>query len=283
MSADRAAAERQGIMEAWRIYARSRDQEIRDLLIMRYAPLVKYVAGRLAMGLPANIEVDDLISYGVFGLISAIERFDPGREVKFETYAIARIRGAMLDGLRAFDWIPYSVRQKAKELERAYSRLEARLGRSASDAELAAELGISLARLGKLLLDVRALTLGSLDDTWNGEDEEGTGLRPMEVIEDSTSMDPVDLIEFEERKQQLAQAVRSLPGRERLVVTLYYYEGLTAKEISKILGVSQSRISQLHSKAVMRLRAKLGDDIGGLETFGADDGQLGKRVEQSCP
>jgi RNA polymerase sigma factor for flagellar operon FliA len=255
-------------------------QELRDRLIVRYAPLVKYVAGRLAMGLPPTIDVDDLISYGVFGLINAIERYDPGRNVKFETYAIARIRGAMLDGLRAFDWIPYSVRQKAKELERAYSRLEARLGRSATDCELAAELGVTLGALGKMLLDIRALALGSLDETWNGEDEEGNGLKPMEVIEDSSCEDPVDLVEFEERKRLLADAVQTLPERERLIVTLYYYEGLTAKEISRILGVSQSRISQLHSKAVMRLRARLSEDFSGQPAAAGQPGP--KASDRPC-
>jgi RNA polymerase sigma factor for flagellar operon FliA len=266
--------------DVWKVYGLTRSQELRDRLIVRYAPLVKYVAGRLAMGLPPTIDVDDLTSYGVFGLINAIERYDPGRQVKFETYAIARIRGAMLDGLRASDWIPYSVRQKAKELERAYSRLEARLGRSATDSELAAELGIGSAALGKMLLDVRALTLSSLDETWNGEDEEGNGLKPMEVIEDSSSDDPVDLVEFEERKGLLAAAVRALPERERLIVTLYYYEGLTAKEISQILGVSQSRISQLHSKAIMRLRAHLSEEFHGLP---GSPGQPGpKASDQPC-
>ncbi|MDP2872533.1 MAG: FliA/WhiG family RNA polymerase sigma factor [Bacillota bacterium] len=255
------APSRKGQSELWQLYRVTRDSAVRERLIIRYAPLVKYVAGRLAMGLPPSIEVDDLISYGVFGLIDAIDKFDLDREVKFETYAIARIRGAMLDGLRAYDWIPYSVRQKAKVLERTYSKLEGRLGRSATDAEVAAELCVTPAKLGKMLLDVRGLAVTSLDETWNGEDESGNGLRPIEVIEDTSAEDPVGRVEFEERKKLVAEAVTKLPEKERLVVALYYFEGLTAKEISHILKVSQSRISQLHSRAIMRLRGRLGADF----------------------
>ena len=245
--------------EIWRVYRATRDPAIRDKLILHHSPLVKYVAGRLAMGLPPVVDVDDLISYGVFGLIDAIDKYDPDRAVKFETYAIARIRGAMLDGLRGFDWIPYSARQKARELERAYQTVEARLGRAATDEEVAAELNVTPARLSKMLMDVRALTLTSLDEAFGGEDENGTGLRPIELLEDPNAEDPVGKMEFEEHKEILAAAIDELPEKERTVVTLYYYEGLTAKEISQILKVSQSRISQLHSRAIMRLKGKLGE------------------------
>jgi RNA polymerase sigma factor for flagellar operon FliA len=209
------------------------------------------------MGLPPQIDVDDLVSYGVFGLMDAINKFDPSRQVKFETYAIARIRGAMLDSLRAYDWIPYSVRQKAKDLERAYAKVEAKLGRSASDTEVAEEMGITITQLDKMLCDVRGMAVVSLDEVWTTEDESGNGLRPIEVIEDSGADDPLMHAEFEDRKRILAEAIAKLPEKERTVVTLYYYEGLTSKEISQILGVSQSRISQLHSKAVMRLKGRL--------------------------
>jgi len=250
-------ASRRDQFEIWHRYRATRSPEIREQLIVRHAPLVKYVAGRLAMGLPPMVEVDDLVSYGLFGLIDAIDKFDPNREVKFETYAIARIRGAMLDGLRSFDWIPYSARQKARDIERAFSSLEARLGRTATDNEVASELGVNPIQLHKMLIDVRALTLTSLDENWGGEDESGNGLRPIEVIEDPNATDPVGKMEFEEHKEILAQAIAELPEKERTVVTLYYYEGLTAKEISHILKVSQSRISQLHSKAMLRLQGKL--------------------------
>jgi RNA polymerase sigma factor for flagellar operon FliA len=250
-------ANRRDQFEIWRQYRATKSPAIREQLIIKHAPLVKYVAGRLAMGLPPMVEVNDLVGYGLFGLIDAIDKFDPDREVKFETYAIARIRGAMLDGLRAFDWIPYSARQKARDLERAFASLEARLGRSATDAEVAAELGVSTPQLQKMLLDVRGLTLTSLDENWGGEDESGNGLRPIEIIEDPNATDPEAKVEIDEHKVILAQAIAELPEKERTVVTLYYYEGLTAKEISHILRVSQSRISQLHSKAVLRLRGKL--------------------------
>lgn len=243
--------------KVWQAYKLTRDPRARDRLITKYAPLVKYVAGRLAMGLPPQIDVDDLVSYGVFGLMDAINKYDPSRQVKFETYAIARIRGAMLDSLRAYDWIPYSVRQKAKDLERAYAKVEARLGRSASDTEVAEEMGISIAQLDKMLCDVRGMAVVSLDEVWTTEDESGNGLRPIEVIVDAGADDPLMHVEFEDRKRILAEAIAKLPEKERTVVTLYYYEGLTSKEISQILGVSQSRISQLHSKAVMRLKGRL--------------------------
>lgn len=241
----------------WQVYKLTRDARARDRLIVQYAPLVKYVASRLAMGLPQQIDVDDLVSYGVFGLIDAIDKYDPSREVRFETYAIARIRGSMLDSLRAYDWIPYSVRQKAKDLERAYAKVESRLGRSASDAEIAAEMGISLEQLDKMMREVRGMALVSLDEVWSGEDDSGGGLRPMEVIEDCSADDPLLQVEFDDQRRVFAEAIAKLPEKERTVVNLYYYEGLTSKEISQILGVSQSRISQLHGRAIVRLKGRL--------------------------
>lgn len=249
--------ERISNLDLWEAYKARYDACARDKLIVRYAPLVKYVAGRLAMGLPPHIEVDDLVSYGVFGLMEAIERFDPARRVKFETYAIARIRGAMLDNLRASDWIPYSVRQKAKQLEAAYAKVEASLGRSATDAEVAAEMGVTVDRLHKMLQDVRGTSLVSLDEVLTGEDDSGNQMRALEVVGDQSAQDPLSYAEFEDRKRILAQAIEQLPEKERLVIALYYHQGLTVTEISRILGVSQSRISQLHSKAVVRLRSRL--------------------------
>jgi len=241
----------------WSLYKRNRDPKAREELILQYASLVKYIAGRLAMGMPPNVELDDLISYGIFGLIDAIEKFDHERGVKFETYAIARIKGAILDGLRAFDWAPHSLRQKVRDLERAYGDLEARLGRSVSDEEVAEHLGISLGQLQDRLAEVAGLALVSLDDLWPSEGG-GDGLvRPLDTIIDENSPDPVAYAIFEERKALLAEAIDKLPEKERLVVALYYYEGLTAKEISQVMGLSQSRISQLHSKAILRLRGRL--------------------------
>ncbi|MCL5039504.1 MAG: FliA/WhiG family RNA polymerase sigma factor [Firmicutes bacterium] len=236
-------------------YRANRDPGLRENLVLKYAPLVRYMAGRIAIGLPPQVEVDDLISYGIFGLMDALEKFDSSRGIKFETYALARIRGAMLDGLRAMDWVPTSLRQKAKGLERAFEAVENRLGRSASDAEVAAYLQIDVEELEKRLLEVAAISLISLDDVWDREEK--SSRRVIDALPDTRAENPEENLHLNEVRRLLASAVEGLPEKERLVVTLYYYEGLTAKEIAKVLGVSQSRISQLHSKAILRLRGKL--------------------------
>lgn len=243
--------------ELWQEYKSRRDPKIREQLIVDYAPLVKYMAGRLAVSLPPSVEVDDLISYGIFGLIDAIEKFDPGRGVKFQTYALVRIKGAILDGLRAFDWVPNSVRQKAKSIERAYTAVENRLGRSAEDSEVAEELGLGIQEFHQALNDVSSTTLISLDDLWYTDDGEGQSFKAIEMIRDNNSQDPETSAELAELKSTLANAVKFLPDKERMVIALFYYEGLTAKEIATILKVSPSRISQLHSKAILRLRGRL--------------------------
>lgn len=245
-----------GVSELWRAFKATGDQEAREQLILRYASLVKYVAGRIAVGLPRSVDFDDLLSYGVFGLIDAVEKFDPRREVKFETYAIARIRGAILDGLRSTDWIPRSVRQKARELEETVAALEARLGRAASDAEVAGALHLSMDEYHQLLSDIQATTILSLEEAWSQQGEED-GLRVRETVADPSSEDPEERLANREMLDELVQALDLLPERERLVISLYYYEGLTLKEIGKVLGVSESRISQIHTKAVIRLRAHL--------------------------
>lgn len=244
------------VAEVWQTFKRNQDPELREQLILRYASLVKYVAGRIAVGLPRTVEFDDLLSYGVFGLIDAVEKFDPQREVKFETYAIARIRGAILDGLRSTDWIPRSVRQKARKLEETVAALESRLGRAATDAEVAEALQLSVDEYHQLLSDVQATTVLSLEEAWSQQGEED-GLRVRETVADPTSEDPEERLTHREMLDELVQALDLLPERERLVITLYYYEGLTLKEIGKVLGVSESRISQIHTKAVIRLRAHL--------------------------
>ncbi|BAS27521.1 RNA polymerase sigma factor WhiG [Limnochorda pilosa] len=245
-----------GESELWQAFKQTRDPEVRERLILRYASLVKYVAGRIAIGLPRSVDFDDLLSYGIFGLIDAVEKFDPQREVKFETYAIARIRGAILDGLRSTDWIPRSVRQKARELEETVAALESRLGRAAGDAEIAAALHLSMDEYHQLLSDIQATTVLSLEEAWSQQGEE-EGLRVRETVADPTSEDPEERIANREMKAELVEALDRLPERERLVITLYYYEGLTLKEIGRVLGVSESRISQIHTKAVVRLRAHL--------------------------
>jgi RNA polymerase sigma factor for flagellar operon FliA len=248
-----ALAERDNL---WALYKQQRDMTAREKLIIRHAPLVKYVAGRLALRLPASVDIDDLISYGTLGLIDAIEKFNPNLNVKFETYAIARVKGSMLDGLRALDWVPHSLRQKARELERVYAKVESTLGRAATDEEIAIELGVAVPNLQQLITDIGRTNIVSLDDLW-GESDGGGTVRALDLIEDENAENPQINVEFADRKRMLAEAIGKLPERERLMVTLYYYEGLTVKEIAAIMGVSQSRISQLHSKAILRLRGRL--------------------------
>jgi RNA polymerase sigma factor for flagellar operon FliA len=241
----------------WQEYLKTKSPVIRETIILRYAPLVKYVAGRVAIGLPSNVEFDDLVSFGVFGLMDAIEKFDPSRGIKFETYAIARIRGAILDGLRSNDWVPRSVRQKARELERTCVELENRLGHSASDEEICDAMGITANDFYQLLSEVSCTTLSSLDELWLVHSNDDDSVRMMDLVPNQESEDPLFQVEMDEMKSTLAGAIDSLPERERMVIALYYYEGLTLKEIGEIMEISESRVSQIHTKAVFRLRGKL--------------------------
>jgi RNA polymerase sigma factor for flagellar operon FliA len=241
----------------WQNYLATKSPAAREAIILRYAPLVKYVAGRLAIGLPANVEFDDLVSHGVFGLMDAIEKFDPTRNIKFETYAIARIRGAILDGLRSNDWVPRSVRQKARELERTCADLENKLGRSATDQEISEALDVSLHEFYQLLSEVSCTTLSSLDELWTINSNEEDSVRVLDLIRNDDSEDPLLHVELEEIRTTLGNAIDCLPERERMVVVLYYYEGLTLKEIGEIMEISESRVSQIHTKAIFRLRGRL--------------------------
>jgi len=243
------------LREIWVEYKQSASPELRERLILHYSPLVKYVAGRVGVGLPPNVEQADLVSYGVFGLIDAIEKFDPEREIKFETYAISRIRGAIIDELRSIDWIPRSVRSKARGVERAYATLEARLQRTPTEREVADELGVTLDELHTIFNQVSFVNVVALDEMLGGK--EGSERASLgESLPDTKADDPVALFENEEMKYILAQAINTLPEREKIVVTLYYYEGLTLAEIGQVLGVTESRISQMHTKAVLQLRSK---------------------------
>jgi RNA polymerase sigma factor for flagellar operon FliA len=241
----------------WVQYKEKDDIEARDDLIIHYAHLVKYVANRLAINLSSVVEVDELISYGIEGLIDAIEKYDHKRNIKFETYAITRIRGSMIDGLRSMDWVPVSVRQKSKELERTYTKLEGELGRAATDMEVAQELGISINELATLLREVAANTIISLDDFIPGDDGDDKKKRIVDLLEDHNAGDALELLELSEVKELLAKTISRLPEKEKRVVYLYYYEGLTLKEIGMVLSLSESRISQLHTKAILRLRGSL--------------------------
>jgi RNA polymerase sigma factor for flagellar operon FliA len=243
-----------GIVALWRQYGERREQRLRDRLVLHYAPLVKYVAGRVGTGLPAHVEVADLIQSGIFGLVDAIEKFEPERGLKFETYAMQRIRGAILDDLRAQDWVPRSVRGRAREVERALERLGAKLRRTPTDAELADELGLSLHELREVYAQLQLTSVVALDELAAA----GRGSTPLaDILEDQEALDPVALLVDQDNRRQLAQAIAHLAERDRVVVTLYYFENLTLAEIGRVLGVTESRVCQLHTRAVLRLRAKL--------------------------
>jgi RNA polymerase sigma factor for flagellar operon FliA len=241
----------------WLEYRRTGDQKLRDRLILTYAPLVKYVAGRLGSGLPAHVDEGDLVSYGLLGLMGAIERFDPTREIKFETYAMARIKGQIIDELRAMDWVPRSVRARARDIERAITELEKKLERAPTDEEIAAKLGISTDELEESLTDIGRSSIAALDELWTVAGGDGDQVALIDTIEDDSAPDPQGTLSVTEQKEALAEAIALLPEREKLVVTLYYYEELTLREIGEVLSVTESRVSQLHTRAVLRLKAHL--------------------------
>src|SRR5690242_16004493 len=247
------------IAALWSEFKETKEPQLRERLILHYSPLIKYVAGRVGVGLPPNIEQADLVSYGIFGLIDAIEKFDITRSIKFETYAISRIRGAIIDELRAIDWIPRSVRYKAREVERAYAALEGELRRTPTEPEVAERLGISLEELHAIFSQVSYVNVVALDELLTVGGEKGDKLSLVDTLEDTKAEDPVAAFESEETKFMLARAINQLPEREKIVVTLYYYEGLTLAEIGRVLGVTESRICQMHTKAVLQLRAKMSE------------------------
>jgi RNA polymerase sigma factor FliA len=249
------------LQELWRRYKASDDERARERLVVAYSPLVKYVAGRMSSGLPGHVEEADLISYGLGGLISAIQRFDITREIKFETYAITRIRGAIIDELRNLDWVPRSVRARAREIERANMKLEARLQRAPTDEEMAEELGLELDEFQETLLQISNSTIVALDELWSVQDGTGDPVSLLDTLPDRDALDPQQLVDQSELRDRIADAIAALPEREKLVVALYYYENLTLREIGEVLGVTESRVSQLHTKAVLRLRSKLQTEL----------------------
>ncbi len=246
----------------WAVYKSEPTPEAREQLILHYAPLVKYVAGRVSSGLPPSVEFNDLMSYGVFGLLDAIDKYDPERGIKFETYAIARIKGAIIDELRADDWVPRSVRFKARELERAYVALESELRRIPTDEEVSAKLNITMAEYNSLLSSLSFVSLVALDELWNVSGDRPDKISLADTVEDVKVKDPSQTFELEEMKDIIADAINRLPERERTVVALYYYEGLTMREIGEVLSVTESRVCQMHTKAILRLRARLGSSLG---------------------
>jgi RNA polymerase sigma factor for flagellar operon FliA len=244
----------------WQEFQKSRDQAVRDRLILTYAPLVKYVAGRMSSGLPSHVEEADLISYGLLGLISAIERFEPEREIKFETFAITRIKGSIIDELRSLDWVPRSVRTKARQIEKANVKLEHELHRAPTDQEMAEALGISIEEFQESLVRIAGSSVVALDELWTVSDASGDQVSLLETIQDSQAVDPAIEVDATEMRDRLSDAIARMPEREKLVVALYYYENLTLREIGEVLGVTESRVSQLHTKAVLRLRSRLQGD-----------------------
>ncbi len=242
------------VRELWEKFKATGDVGARDALILHYSPLVKFVAGRVGVGLPRNVEQSDLISYGIFGLIDAIDKFDLERGFKFETYAISRIKGSILDELRALDWVPRSVRARAREIERSLAELEHRERRSVTEEELADHMDMPIDELQTNLAEISTLGLVALDELLSPErGSSAVG----DLVPDQKGLDPESAFQIEEMKRVLADVIGRLPDRERLVVTLYYYEGLTLAEIGRVLGVTESRVCQIHTKAVMSLRNRM--------------------------
>jgi RNA polymerase sigma factor for flagellar operon FliA len=249
------------LREMWRRYKGTGDRHARERLVVAYSPLVKYVSGRMASGLPAHVDEADLISYGLVGLINAIERFEPAREIKFETYAITRIKGSIIDELRSLDWVPRSVRAKAREIEAAQTKLEHELGRVPTDEEVATKLEVSVNDFQESLLQISNSTVVALDELWTVSDSSGDQVSLLDTMRDPNAVDPAKELGVSELKDRLAHAISRLPEREKLVIALYYYENLTLREIGEVLGVTESRVSQLHTKAVLRLKARLQSEV----------------------
>jgi RNA polymerase sigma factor for flagellar operon FliA len=246
-----------GIDQLWHEYKSNNSKIAKDKLLVEYAHLVKYITARLAVNLPASVDRNDLISSGVMGLIKAVETFEPDRGFKFETFAGHKIRGAILDELRALDWVPRSVRQKSRDLQRTFAKLENELGRIPYDDEVCEALGITLKEYEDLLAEVTPTTIISLEEAMPGRDSDAKELRIIDTIEDPGSDNPLKELGFAEVKNILKEAIAALPEKEKLVVALYHYEELTLKEIGVVLDITESRVSQIHSKAILKLRSRL--------------------------
>ena len=248
-----------GLEIVWERFKSTASHEAREQLILHFSPLVKYVASRVATGLPASVEQADLVSYGMFGLIDALEKFEPDRNIKFETYAIPRIRGAIIDELRSLDWVPRSVRFKHREFEKAYAEVEARLKRAPTDREIAEHLGISLPELHDIVTQISSVSILALDEPVSVGADRGETISLMDTLTDVHHSDLMAGLESDEMRAMLSAAITSLSDREKVVVTLYYFEGLTLSEIGDVLGVTESRVCQIHTKAVGQLRTRLVD------------------------
>ncbi len=243
-------------IKMWKKYKRTKSQPLHDEIVKKYLYLVKYVAGRVAIGLPPNVEFNDLVSYGILGLFDAIQKYDVSQGNKFETYAVSRIRGSIMDELRKLDWAPRLLRKRAREIEKKCKEIEEKNGRMATDDELARSLKISTDELNSIYSDLNSTTFLSLDEVWQNDD----GNKPisrLQTIEDSLVTNQFNYVHQNEVKDFLASAINELPEKEKLVVVLYYYENLTLREIGEILDVSESRVCQIHTKVITRLRSHL--------------------------
>ena len=246
-----------GVDSLWSDFKRTGARTLRNQLIIYYTPFVKYVAGRVLAGMPRHFDEDDLVSYGIIGLIDAIERFEPDRNLRFETYAVPRIKGAIIDELRAIDWVPRSVRTKARAVDHAITHLESTLGRTPTDAEVAAQLEMTPDAFNKALRKISSVSMIALDEVQrSGERSDRSTLG--ETLPDR-AQGPLEVFEAKESKEALRVAVHRMPERERAVLMMYYYDGLTLTEIGGVLGVTESRVCQIHTKALRQLRSKLAD------------------------
>ncbi len=243
--------------ELWKEYKKTNAKVAKDKLLVEYAHLVKYIGNRIAINLPASVDRDDIVSSGILGLIKAVETFEPERGFKFETYASHKIRGAILDELRALDWVPRSVRQKSKDLQKVYVKLENELGRIPYDDEVCEELNITIETYENMLSDVAPSTIISLEEIMPDRSSDSKEIRLIDTIEDPGSENPLRALGFAEVKMVLKETIENLPEKEKLVVALYHFEELTLKEIGAVLEISESRVSQIHSKAILKLRSRL--------------------------
>ncbi len=246
-----------GLDTLWKEYKESNSKIAKDKLLVEYAHLVKYIGNMIAINLPGSVDKEDIINSGILGLIKAVETFEPQRGFKFETYAGHKIRGAILDELRSLDWVPRSVRQKSKDLQRVYAKLENEIGRIPYDDEVCEELGVSIQEYEKMLSDIAPTTIVSLEEAMPDKSSDSKEIHLIDTIEDPVSDNPLKLLGFSEVKRILKETIENLPEKEKLVVALYHFEELTLKEIGVVLEISESRVSQIHSKAIIKLRSKL--------------------------